>query len=313
MHKKQHPSPAFQRRIGQWITPAVALAIAAGPLSSIAQTSGAWIEFSGEQTRPSLAIRVGGEDGTALLQPANAANAVSRTFADRVGLKEGSKRLSLTGVYGENEMPVAEDFDLMLAGTTMVAEDFLIVPDSMAAVDILLGQPLFQAAIVQIDYPQRRLRILPPGSIEFEGNAKIKMSESNRPLVRTSINGKDSWMLLDTNSRGICLLKNNFVGKHKLDRHAVELELTGDLAVEAGQAVQSLRLERFDLGPYGFENFLAAYSPNSELPIDSRAKAYGARRIVDQFQGDGVLGYEILRHFIVTVSLANEKVQFYAP
>lgn len=292
-------------------TIAVMLA-AAGSLPAMGQ-GGDWIPFAENESRPSFEVTVNGETGVAILQPSLAVNGVSSDFAERAGIEEGGGLLSMNGVYGEQQAPEVKPFKLALAGAEMKAQDFVILPDDSAATDVVFGRQLFQGAILQLDYPNRRLRILPPDGVQFDANAKFKLSQNNRPLVEMLIGGKETRLLLDTSSTGMCLLTNSVVRKRGWNKHQVENRKLKNLAIPIDAQMQAIVLEEAVIGPYVIENFLAAYSPEGDHLIDARKKVYGSPREMNVFDADGILGYEVLQNFVVTLDVSKQKVHFYMP
>jgi len=286
------------------------LALLAGVSPAIADDEG-WIEFADGESRPSLAVTIGDTQGVALLHTLMPTNAVSASFAERAGIASGKRSFPVPG--GQGTATDAEPFELEFAGSPMQASDFIIVPDDLARADVVFGRPLFQGALIQLDYPNRRLRILPGEGADIEGNVRFRASRYGRPMVETRIDGKRLWMAIDTSSDGLCTLKHQVVKRRKWHERAIAAERLGGLDVALDDALEPMMLEGFEMGPYKFGGFLAAYSPDGGHAIDARELTNDVRRQVEHFEADGLLGYEVLRNFIVTLNVAEDVAHFYAP
>ena len=175
-------------------------------------------------------------------------------------------------------------------------------------VGLIVGRPLLNALLVQIDYPNRRLRVLPPDMASFAGNVKLRRGRFNQPMVVAQVNGKRVWMNLDTSSDTVTLLTDRIVDKHGWQGTQIGAEKLQAAGLAVRPDVETMRLDELELGPFRIEGVVAA------TPVDGRERStgYGAHRISEKFGGDGILGFEVMRNFLVTIALGADNVHFYA-
>ncbi|MDT8410751.1 MAG: aspartyl protease family protein [Wenzhouxiangellaceae bacterium] len=270
------------------------------------QPNGAgWIPFAEGEDRPAIEVTINGKETIALIDTSISANAVSTEFAREAGIEPGPQTRHFRDIQGGKQLPLSGKFTLELAGNPVELEHAVLMPARGAG--LIIGRPLLNVMVLQIDYPNRRLRFLPPDAAEFEGNVKIRRGRFNQPMIETHINGKRIWMMLDTSNKDVCLLTDRVVDKHGWSGPEVSVEKLRAAGLAVRSDVRTMRLDLLELGPFDIQDVIVA-KPTGESPD---AQHYGAHRIHEKFGGDGILGYEIMRHFLVTMALGNDTVHLY--
>lgn len=265
-----------------------------------------WLQFAPGQHRPAFEVTINGEDTIALLDTALSVNAISTEFAQRAGIGAGVRTLTLPDVEEGEEVSVAKPFDLELAGSSIEMKQVAMI--STDEVGIVIGRPLLNLLVVQVDYPGRRLRLLPRGGVEFESNLESRRGRFNQPMVQATIDDRKVWLTLDTSNDGLCLLNRGTVEKNGWHREPVALKNVGALDIRTD--VQTVRPGSLELAGYQIDGFVAAYLPDDAAIED---EGYGASRITQKLGGHGILGYEVLRNFVLTMNMAEDDLHVYVP
>lgn len=266
----------------------------------------AWMPFAEGENRPAVEVVINGKKTTALIDTAISANAISYQFAREAGIAPGPRSLSLPDVQDGEQLPLSSAFTLELGGNPVELDNAVMVPAE--GVGLIVGRPLLNALVVQIDYPNRRLRFLPPDMAGFEGNVKLRRGRFNQPMVIAQVNGKRVWMNLDTGSDTVTLLTGRVVDKHGWQGEEISADKLRAAGLTVRPDVRTMRLDELELGPFKIEGVVAA------APVAGRERStgYGAHRISEKFGGDGILGHEVMRNFLVTIALGTDNVHFFA-
>ncbi|MDT8410571.1 MAG: retropepsin-like aspartic protease [Wenzhouxiangellaceae bacterium] len=285
---------------------AAAAALAATTVPAQQADEAGWMPFAAGQDRPAIEVAINGQSTIAIFDTGFSANAISAEFARQAGIGTTEESVRLVDAGGGEALPIAETFKMELAGTPIDMERVVVM--SAPGVGIVIGRPLLEMMVVQIDYPGRKLRVMPTDSADFEGNLKTRRGRFDQLMVQARINGKRVWMSLDTSNDGLCLVHRRSVAKHDWAQSPISIENAEKTGVTVRSDLQPLHLGSLDIGGYQLGGFVAAYAHDE---IDERH--YGASRITEKFGGDGILGFEVMRNFMLTMNLAEDKVHIYAP
>lgn len=301
----------FVRSLRPFLAVVVLAAASQGAMASEADEQG-WIPLASDHGELTIEITVNGEPAEVLLDSGAQLNAVSTRFAEQAGIKADThSRARVTGVFTEQDVYRSQTFNMDVGGTAVPMTGMLMMPRLRH--DMIFGQAFFELLTVQIDYPGNRVRFLPSDAVMFEPNMDFRWGRDRQPLVRARINGRKTWMLLDTGNSGVCVLTRATVRRHDLADYAVEdARLTGR-GINTSGDMDLLLLESLELGPYRFSDFIAAYSSEDNRGLDGRRARQLSRIKRAKTRYDGILGYEIMRNFVVTMDLANKRVHLGIP
>ncbi|MFU8877180.1 MAG: TonB family protein, partial [Wenzhouxiangellaceae bacterium] len=257
--------------------------------SGIADEKG-WIRFDNSRGWIEFTVRVNGVPARAMLDSGASSNAISRRLVERAGVSLNmTNQVRVRGVYGQRNVPVSGEFELGFGSATVPMRGALVLPGSSP--DLILGVRLFQASVVQIDYPNKRIRFLNRDAVDFKGNVRVRTQGGRSPQVATELKGRRVWMLLDTGNSGSTLIKSSLVRRMGLDQYQVDHPgRTGFGAVASGRS-RLLHIPDFQLGPFPFETLLASYiEEGGRQGFEGRRSAHGSRLRQDNAPYDGILG-----------------------
>lgn len=134
-----------------------------------------WVPFEltpGNQIR--FAMTLDGRPVTAILDTGVSDSVLSSRFAgiDKARLRPGEAATAIGGSVATGRLPVdtvALGGLTRRGGTLLVADLPAAIIGGDAPVDLLVGRDLTEAAALDIDYPNRRFRLIPSGRLPFPG------------------------------------------------------------------------------------------------------------------------------------------------
>ena len=280
--------------------------------SGVADEQG-WIRFDDARGWIEFTVRVNDVPVRAMLDSGAEGNAVSRRLVERADIDLNlTERMRVQGVYGREEVPATGEFEVRFGRAVIPMRNAMVLP--VSSPDLILGVGLFHATMVQIDYPNKRIRFLDRDVVDFEGNVKVRTRRGRSPQVAGELDGKRVWMLLDTGNAGATLFKRRLLKRLDLDKYAIEGTGARGFGAVASGRTRLLQLPGFELGPFAFETLLASFiEEGGKRGFEARRAGYGSRIMRDRAPYDGILGSEALKNFIVTTDLKNDQVHFALP
>lgn len=271
-----------------------------------------WMHFKESNGHIMFDVKVNGQTAKAVFDTGADASIISEELARRaeINLNRGDT-IRVTGIHDQRSIPTSRGFTLEMAGQEVELNRVPVAP--APGFDVIFGRPMAEGAVVQIDYPNQRIRFINRGAVEFEGNVDMKTTRRGAPMVRSRILDDDIWMLLDTGNAGPTILKRKTVRHRDLE----QFEVRGMTDASSGAVTTGdqhvLQIPGFKLGPYEFDSLLASYNAESNDGFDGEKSRYGSRLKTDRLPYDGILGYEVMKNFMVTMNLEDGQIQIRVP
>ena len=277
------------------------------------ESSDGWLPINSENGTLVLNVKINGHPANILLDTGASIHTLSSSIAEKTGIKGNSARaITLIGVNGKVKAPLSAPFDIVADGQKFTLRDIPIL-EGNSSYGMILGRDFFEQSVVQIDYPNNRIRFLSSEIVNFESNIDVRYEYGGGLLVEAYIAGEKAWMLLDTGSNTLALLKRKFIFKNDLDQYVLE-GITHEVSGIAESAqFNVIKVEEFRLGTYDFDSFLALYNQDYKNSFDEKKKYLFSRIPEESSIQDGILGYDILRNFVVTIDYKRKKVHLYFP
>lgn len=262
-----------------------------------------WIPFDSDGGHISIPATVNGVETRAILDSGAAGNGISEKFlaANDVDYKQG-RRVIVSGVAGERKVRLVDDLKIGLFGIEFEIDQMM--PVRLGSAGVIIGLGFFNNFILQIDYPNSQLRIITQDSLDLKELANVRMKKaagSPQPIVKVDMNGEaELWLTLDTgNSTGILIPRRSATRFDWLEKYGTsESRVSG---VTRSTNVERFNLPELSIGPVVLENVIVIVPEEGErtnVGKDVRAKL-GTR--IKETASDGILGYDVLKHFIVTI------------
>jgi predicted aspartyl protease len=169
---------------------------------------------------------------------------------------------------------------------------------------LLIGAGFFDDFIVQLDYPNSKMRLIQRGAIDLAKLKNINMrvdENSRRPIVKVNFkDDKSDWVLLDTGSNGGLTVDRN-VAKKRGWLEKYQSDATYAAGVNSVRTMDSFRIDLVKFGPFELENILVNVPAEGETSkLVSQYKGTTGSRIRGP-KVNGILGYDILQHFLITI------------
>lgn len=294
------------------------LSILLGLFWSLSASAGVsdWIPFQLERGHIAIPVVLNGERTTAILDSGASGNGISEAFLARHAGEYGLGRaMNVRGIYGERRVRLVDDIQAEMFGYNFKIGQ--LMPMRTNSFDFLVGLPFFENYIVQIDYPNARLRLFDHDSLKLRKVANVKMKRSrstSHPLVRVSLNDEYKlWVTFDTGaSMGLLIKRFDAERFDWLEKYGTdEGRSVGVNGVIAD--VERFNLPRLDIGPFTLENAAVTVpAAGQETNIASGAR-HGRQRELNNYNSDGLLGYEVLKHFIVTIDFKRSLLHLELP
>lgn len=274
-----------------------------------------WVPFDNSRGHISIPAKINGIDVRAMLDSGASGNGISEYFLEKHELDyRRGKRIILSGIGGKREVRLVNGLDFELFGTSLKMND--LMPLRLGGSELIIGLGFFDHFILQIDYPGNRLRIITHDSLDLRKVDNVKMKKaagSNQPVVKVNMNDEvDFWLTLDTgNSTGIYLPRRNASRFDWLETFGTqESRVAG---VNTVSAVERFNLPKVEVGPFTLENVIVIVPAEGETTTVGRSSRVPTGSRVRGTDSDGILGYDILKHFVVTIDFKRSLLHLEAP
>ena len=275
---------------------ACVLLLAAGALAKGKPFVTKWYAFELRGGHILVPVKIAGVETHALLDTGAAIHMLDRSFARQHGIGFSfNPAVEVQGAHSRERLPTARSVPIELFGAPV---ELKFAPVSeLSVADLVIGTGVLSSFVMQIDYANSRIRFTSHDAVRLKEQANMVLRRSSAgglPALRANVDGEDVWLLLDTGLTGPLILTPRFANERDWpeDVGAVAFDTFG-----AAKAMKRLRVPLISLGPYDLRGVIAAVPADGRLPRLLTAYETGRVRI------SGVLGAEILEHFLVTLDL----------
>jgi len=264
-------------------------------------------------------VSIAGVPAKALLDTGATGMSISPSFLEENGIPfiKGPEYISV-GAHGRTRSYLIKRVDVTIFGSQFPLKNVRAFT-SNRKYQMLIGLPFLKMMVVQIDYPNKRVRFLSRDSIDLKGHANVDIKHGNEESkLVTSVeleDGEKFDLLFDTGSTAGLVIDHHIAQKRGwLEKyHVGEGSLHG---VANTLTVERLRLPYLKLGPYELENVKALCPKEENMPTSYSQKKERPKtgtRISEGASYIGVLGGDVLKHFIVTLDAKNALMHIDAP
>jgi predicted aspartyl protease len=276
-----------------------------------------WIPFRIEQGSIIIDIELAGQPATVMLDSGATINMIDQEFVDKYG-QDFSKlqKVETEGVNETTELWLYGGIPVKMFGSELKMSNVGAV--DLGPADLLLGGGFFKQSIIQIDYPQSRLQILGKKAVDMNKHSNVPMKSargSRAPAIEVELNGNKAWLIVDTGTSAGIYLQRDFAkdkGLLKDDTQVVSKTIKG---INSEARADSFLVNSIKIGPYEMDNIavdVPAEGQRTNLNPNSFETKIGTR-IKRTVKTKGRIGYDMLKHFVVTLDYSGFKVNLYAP
>jgi hypothetical protein len=254
-------------------------------------------------------------DTRAHLDSGAVGNGISERFlANHEAEYKHGRQVIVSGIAGERKVRLINGLQIGLFGAEFEIDQ--MIPVRLGTADVVIGLGFFNNYILQIDYPNSQLRILTHDSIKLKKLANVRMKKaagSSQPIVKVNMNGEANlWLTLDTgNDTGILIPRNSATRFDWLENYGTtESRLAG---VIKSTDVERFTLPELTIGPIVLENVIVIVPGEGEKTNVGKGVRAKLGTRIKETSSDGILGYDVLKHFIVTIDYKHSFLHLGVP
>lgn len=261
-----------------------------------------WLNFELYGGHIALPVTVSGHSTFAILDSGSQVSAINKAFMEKHELEyTGTGSTYIEGVFGKKRHNKFSNVPVGIFGTTMKIDNVVEVSLGHSSKGLLLGAALFQGNVMQIDYPNKKMRLISRDSVNLHEIKNVPMVEqrgSGRPLVEVSLNGRKTWLVLDTGNAGGIMIERSLA--EGLDLANTSNQVHKSSGMNKSGNMETTRIDKVVFGPYTLENTLVSFNAEgSNINLNNQFKTTGTR--IRGKKVEGLIGYEVLKHFVITM------------
>ncbi|WP_068379327.1 aspartyl protease family protein [Paraglaciecola hydrolytica] len=267
-----------------------------------------WVDVTIDNGHIKFPVVVQGYAGMAILDSGAFTNGLNENFKlkHNINVVEG-KKIDIRGAYGHDKRATYVDFSVEMFGANLSFENLLSVSLGHSDNAILLGAGFMKQFVFQIDYVNKRMRILGRDSIDLKKVQNLDMKSqrsSGVPIVKVGLNNEENvWLLLDTGNNGSVMLERSIaIAHHWLDKYPTKSSIIHG-AIRAGYN-DTFNLPELKIGPYTLENVFVSVPAKGQQSNLTKQYQEPLSRIKSK-KVEGILGYDVLKHFVLTIDYAE--------
>jgi hypothetical protein len=275
-----------------------------------------WVDFELEGGHVKIPVKVAGIETYAVLDSGSQINGVGEDFIKQFKPNIVSKqKFRIKGMYGTELKPSYNNVDIEMFGFSSEMDELIEMSMGSPSKGLLLGAPFFNNMVVQLDYPNKKMRLLTRDSIDIDDYANIEMKReesTGMPMVRVRLpEDRSIWLLFDTgNSSGI-VVKRSIASKFDwLENNNKQVGTSSGINKEI--ETENFRIPAITFGPYELENVLVTIPAEGEAyRLDIQHTEIGTRLKGHRVQG--LIGYDVFKHFLITLDYRRGKAHIGLP
>jgi len=278
-----------------------------------------WVPVEISNGQIILPVILGGEPARALLDTGASGHGISEQYlAAHEGTYARGEHVTVRGIKEDRDTSMINGVSLGIFGAEFTMNRLLPIPAD--DVDFVLGLPFFERFVVQIDYPNKRMRIITRDSFDLRKFSNVKMKRAGgvgHAQVRVNLNGEyKAWLMLDTGNNGPILLRRSIAERAGwLDQFATIKDTTSGVN-DVALGTQTFRLPSLTIGPVELENVLVSVPAEGEdlqlTRFDPVEWSTGSH-IKKARKTDGIVGFDVLQHFVVTIDFKRSLLNLDVP
>ncbi|MEX1220561.1 MAG: hypothetical protein WEA82_00440 [Idiomarina sp.] len=278
------------------------------------------VDFSGGGL--ALPVTVEGIQTRAAISSADTLNTIGAEFIAKHNLKlnDTGREVRIQTTFSESSVP--ENRAKPIYGKVAInlfgqdtAMEFAEMDYGSPELGVSLGANFLKKFIIQIDYPNARMRLLTRDSVDMKEISNLttrRDAATGDPLVQVNLNGEtDVWLVINTEGGPGVFTERSLAEKYNwLERFGPEtVEVDSS---QGNQYVDVFTLPKMKLGPYEMADVVVAVrgeGENANLTQQSQSS-------MSRVQGARVRGYlstDVLKHFVLTLDYQSGLGHIYAP
>lgn len=274
-----------------------------------------WMELRVVDGNLLVETEVDGVAGLSILDTGATVTAINANFLESSGMKfSHGPKVTISGVHGQSKRSTYSKIPGAIFGAPVTFLDVVDLELGEPDIQFLLGANFLKGYIFQFDYTNKRMRLITRDSVDLKEIKNVdakKSRDTGSILVRTKLNDDDKvWLLMDTGSNGGILIERKLA--KRLDWIDTYEKVEGlSTGVIRSSEMEYFRIPSVEVGPFKIENVLVSMPKEGEsLEFFERITPIGSR-FTRRNSAEGILGYDILQHFVVTIDYDRGYAHFF--
>jgi len=264
----------------------------------------AWVPFEQDNGHIRVKVTIEGVEGWAIMDSGANINGINQAFIEKHGLtpKQHRSKIKVKGVHGVKERIAYRDVKTEMFGQNLEL-DYVELNFGGEDTAIILGAPVLEQYVLQFDYPNSRMRFVDHDSIDMANVKNLPMRPRRGigdPIVKVSLNGEtEVWLILDTGSNSGVYLNREVAEDHGwLEKFPVTQGISR--GVNTTGNVDMFRIPTLGFGPFLLEN-VGITVPEAGVNATFGEAEDELNTRIGSVRVDGLIGYDVLQHFILTI------------
>ncbi len=275
-----------------------------------------WFSFTLYNGHITLPVTVNGIKTNVVLDSGAMINGINTAFikANHMQLSKGSAVL-VKGAFGTKRQQSFNDVGVELMGAHWQMDHLVSVALGDKNLGLLLGAGFFDKFIFQIDYPNQRMRLITRDSLDMNrySNIEMRTAAGGFPIVKTKLNDQKSvWLVLDTGNSGGLLLSHSLVQAQGWLKTFASQQVVAQ-GVNNKVLNDTFRLPVLTFGPYQVENVAVTVPTDGRYDATDSLNDGSALTRIDNARVRGLLGFDVIKHFVLTIDYKNGRMNVAVP
>ncbi|MCG7548809.1 MULTISPECIES: aspartyl protease family protein [Pseudoalteromonas] len=273
-----------------------------------------WLDFTYQNGLVTVPVTVSGIESYAVLDTGASGNSINQSFIEANKLTyTHSGNMNIQGAFDVKRNKVYQKVPVSFFGIDTQLENIAEINLGGPEKSLLFGRGFFKLFNTQIDYPNRRIRLLTHDHLDLKKfeNIGFKMQKGfDQPIVKVELEGESAWMLLDTGFSGGIIIERRFAKEFGwLDTENEQVDFAGVNSVESMEVVKAKEVK---FGPYTLSNVKVAFpEKGSKVKVSSQYSHSSSH--VKGAKVKGIIGYDVFKHFVMTMDLKNGNLHIGVP
>ena len=262
-----------------------------------------------------LETEVAGIPGYSFIDTGADFSAINKRFLESHDLtfKKG-RHVKVHGVFSESKRSTYRSIPGKIFDAPINLRNMVELELGTEDIQLLLGANFLDVYIFQFDYPNQRMRLITRDSVDLESIQNVEAKKDRNggnPLIRVNLNGEvKRWLLMDTGANGGLIMGRDLA--RRLDwlgaYPTVEGQTSGALVT---RSMEYFKVPSIQVGPFRIEDVLVSVPARGVSSQFFDGYVPLGTRIPRNYAPDGILGFDILQHFVVTIDYEKGHIHLY--
>lgn len=278
-----------------------------------------WVPFELKNNHITIEVEINGRPVQAILDSGSNINMVSSSFVEKYGKNfRKMDKVRIKGINGSSRVQLYNNIPVKMFGVEFDLDR--VAEGELGDSALLLSSEFFSNVILQIDFPNSRLKLFPKKAVDMDKFENVPMKRGrgdSLPVIQVKLNGKKVWLTLNTGNSGAIYLKRSLAVDEGWLTQETKVKQSKVQGLSKLANVDEFEIASLKIGPYELEGVqiqVPAEGENTNIGESKRETATANNsRISRGIKPKGIIGFDVLKHFIVTVDLDDYQLHIVAP